>query len=261
MRLLGLAAVVASGLAPMDAPAQQGPSLNYTPPAGMDVGFPISVGTPVEARITITPVNGAAGGRTFLSCVVESPPQTFRVQTPALGFDTGGAAQMMILGCTPSFVTLQMGMLTCIERISDGATTTRRWPLACPLVTPAPFFSSTPADGQAVALDAPPGTTGTLGPVFGNLGLLNYTVTGCTVTGSGFSLATMLPIMVGPGASVPLNTSCAVPATAGVTITGNLQCATSIAGVMPSYPLQCRAVDPPPDLIMRSSFEPGEGGR
>lgn len=261
MRRLVVAAVVASAFAPIDAPAQQGPSLNYTPEAETTVTFPFSAGTPVEARIMIAPVNGAAGGRTLLSCLVQSPLQSFRVLTPVLGFDTGGAVQMMVLSCTPSFVNLQMGTLVCAETISEGPSATRRWPLVCPLVTPAPAFSSTPADGQTVALDAPPGTTGTLGPVFGNPGLLNYSVTGCTVTGSGFSVATVFPITVGPGASVPINASCVVPATAGVTIMGNLQCSTSIGGVAPSYPLQCRAVDPPPDLIMRSSFELDEGSR
>ena len=243
---------------PATALAQQGPSLQYQPVPGESIGFAVSAGTPVERSIAVSPLGGSAGIATNLNCFVRQPALTFRVLSPPLAFNADGAAQSLDLACTPGFSGLQMANLECIESIGFGPTSTRTWPLLCPSFTPAPAFTSVPANGQTVVVNAPPDTIAVAGPVLGNAGLLSYSVSNCTVSGIGLSLLTTMPVGVASGAAVPPDLSCMVPSSVGTTVIGSLQCTTSIPGLSLAYPLQCTAFALPADLILRASFEDDE---
>lgn len=238
--------------------AQQGPSLAYLPPPGpgSTISFPVSTGTPVESLITVVPTGGAPGLTTTLVCFFRTQPLTFTVRPSVATFtDT---ERMLAVGCTPSINGPEVGTLECLETIESGPQATRTWPLFCPSWEPAPGFSSIPANGQTIVLGAAPGTQANGGPVFGNPGLLAYSISTCAVTGSGFTMVSMPPLTIPAGASVPLNVACTTPAQVGTTINGSLDCQTSVFGVNPSYPLQCTAIVPPPDPVFTSSFEADE---
>jgi hypothetical protein len=214
-----------------------GPSLVYNPAAATAINVAASgSGTTVTANISATPQGGDAGQTTTLACTIAGAGFAAPTVTGS-PFAVGGTAGNIGLACGTTATT---GTLNCVETRSGagGTTVNSSWPLTC---ATAPGFTSVPAPGGALNISGIAGTTAPGGVSISNPGTAALNITGAAVTGAGFTLGTVSnPIAAGGTGSV--NVSCAVPATAGTTITGTLTFNTNATPATANYTLSCTSL-------------------
>ncbi len=214
-----------------------GPPLGYAPAPATAVTIGASnSGTAITSTIVVTPLGGVLGQSTALACTISGAGFAAPVVTGS-PFATAGAAGSVGLACGTTATT---GTLTCVETRSGsgGGIVNQSWPLTC---ATAPGFSSVPASGGTLTISGIAGTTAPGGVAITNPGTGALNITGAAVTGVGFTLGTVSnPIAAGGTGAV--NVSCAVPATAGTTITGTLTFNTNATPATANYTLSCTSL-------------------
>lgn len=215
-----------------------GPTLAYNPAATTAIVVPASIsGTAITTSIVVTPSGGDTGESTTLACSVSGTGYVSTVTgSPfASGSTTPGSIG---LGCAG---TAGAQTLTCTQTRSGtgGGTTVSTWPLTC---ASAPGFASTPAPGGTLNIVGITGSTAVGAVNVSNPGTAALTLSGCAVTGTGLTLGTVTA-SIASGGTGSIGVSCAVPATAGSTLTGTLTCATNAAAPNNNvtYPVSCLA--------------------
>jgi hypothetical protein len=216
-----------------------GPTLTYTPAAATAIVVPASIsGTALTTTIAVASAGGDTGQTTTLACSVSGTGYVSTVTgSPFAGGTT--SAGSVGLGCAG---TAAAQTLTCTQTRSGtggGAPVVSTWPLTC---AAAPGFTSTPPDGGTVNIVGITGSTATGSVNVSNPGTAPLTISGCAVTGTGLTLGTV-SASVASGGTGAIGVSCAVPATAGATLTGTLQCNTNAAAPADviNYNISCLA--------------------
>jgi hypothetical protein len=212
-----------------------GPTLAFNPTPTTAITVPASIsGTAVTSTITVTQTGGDTGQTTTLACTA---PTGYAATVTGSPFAPGGSGGSIGLACSGGAAA---GNLTCTETRSGaggGAPITHTWPLTC---ASAPGFNSTPPDDGTLSIVGIQGSVTPGSVAVSNPGTAPLTITGCAVTGAGFTLgAVTSPIASGGTGSIGV--TCAVPAVAGTTITGTLQCNTNAAAPRDviNYNLSC----------------------
>jgi hypothetical protein len=216
-----------------------GPTLTYTPAAATAIVVPASIsGTALTTTIAVASAGGDTGETTTLACSVSGTGYVSTVTgSPFAGGTT--SAGSVGLGCAG---TAAAQTLTCTQTRSGtggGAPVVSTWPLTC---AAAPGFASTPPDGGTVNIVGITGSTATGSVNVSNPGTAPLTISGCAVTGTGLTLGTV-SASVASGGTGAIGVSCAVPAQAGTTLTGTLQCNTNAAAPADviNYNISCLA--------------------
>lgn len=231
------AGTVTSGVLTLNA-GPSGPALTYNPAGATAITVTASgSGTAVTSNIAVTAAGGDTGVTTTLACTVTGAG--FATPTVTGSPFAGGATSTGNIGlaCAGTATT---GTLSCTQTrngTGGGAPIITTWPLTC---ASAPGFASTPADGGTLNIVGVQSSTSTGAVAVSNPGTAALTISGCAVTGAGFTLGTpSATVAAGGTGSIPV--SCAVPATAGSTITGTLQCNTNAAAPADviNYNLSC----------------------
>jgi hypothetical protein len=216
-----------------------GPTLTYNPAAATAIVVPASIsGTAVTTSIAVTSAGGDTGQSTTLACTVSG---TGYVSTVTGSPFAGGVASSgtVGLGCAG---TATAQTLTCTQTRSGmggGAPVVSTWPLTC---AAAPGFTSTPPDNGTLSIVGITGSTVTGAVSVSNPGTAALAISGCAVTGAGLTLGTV-SASVASGGTGSIGVSCAVPPTAGATLTGTLQCNTTAAAPSDiiNYTVNCLA--------------------
>lgn len=226
-------AVVTPGTLTLNA-GPSGPALAYNPAANTAIAVPASIsGTAVTSTIAVTQTGGDTGQTTTLTCTA---PAGYTATVTGSPFAVGGTGGSIGLACSGGAAA---GNLTCSEVRSGagGSTVNSTWPLTC---ASAPGFNSTPADGGTLSIVGIQGSVTPGAVAVSNPGTAALNISGCAVTGAGFTLGTV-SATVASGGTGSIGVSCAVPAVAGTTITGTLQCNTNAAAPADviNYNLSC----------------------
>lgn len=183
-----------------------GPNLTYVPAPAATVTAPAvtlpSATVSSSTNIVVTPAGGAGGGVTTNgACTITGPNAARFATTPATLTFTNPTttAQNRVVTFTPTIADLGAGnnatltaTLTCSEVIQNGATTPRVWPLSGTVNRSVASATYNPAPGTTIGFgDVVLGDSTTRSVVAQNTsgaGAQNLTLTGCAVTGAGFSL-------------------------------------------------------------------------
>lgn len=213
-----------------------GPTLTYAPPPPGPVAFGnVTIPNNAVQNIVVTPSGGSGTATTTLgTCtfVGTNPAEFSLVSTAPLTFNVGATAQVNLgIRFTPALpVGAKSATITCTETVSGGATTQRSWNLTGTTVQAPPVAVFTPDRGSTIAH----GTVITGQSVERTVtvqntaaaGAANLTITGCTVTGTGFSLVGPAAFVIAPGASATITTRFAPSATGSAT--GQLNCTDNV---------------------------------
>ncbi len=202
-----------------------------------------ALNTVATSSITPTATGGAATASTAIACT--AAPAAFTITgggTQTFNAPGAGAGTPIGLSVTRG-AAAQTGTLTCTETDTPAsAPRTRVWDLQVPAGVVAPEVDTTPASGGTASVSGVQGSTASGGITVRNLGTGPLAVTGCAITGAGFTLGAVTnPVAAGGTGSIAF--SCAVPLVPGQTITGTLTCNTDDTdeGTL-TYNLSCLAI-------------------
>jgi hypothetical protein len=214
-----------------------GPSLTYNPVPPGPVAFgSVTIPNNAVQNIVVTPSGGSGTATTTLGgCTIggTNAAEFSLVSNATLTFNVGAtASQNLGVRFTPALPTgPKTATLTCTETITGGSTTQRTWNLtgtsvqAPPVAVYTPPSGSTIAHGSVVVGQAVERTVTVQNTAAA--GAANLVLTGCSVTGAGFSLVGPSAFTIAPGSSATITTRFA-PGTTN-NFTGTLACTDNLS--------------------------------
>ncbi len=229
------------------------PTLSYAPAfdadgvtdATAEVSFSAgALNTVATFSITPTATGGTATASTAIACT--AAPAAFAITGGGTQtFNAPGTGAGTPIGLSVTRGTLvQTGTLTCVETDSPGgAMRTRLWDLFVPAAELVPEVDTVPPSGGTASVSGLQGSSASGAITVRNVGTGPLAVTGCAITGAGFTLGAVTNPVAAGGGTGSIAFSCAVPQVPGQTITGTLTCNTDDVdeGTI-TYNLSCLAI-------------------